>query len=192
MFLDGDGENADSGGVPPLGAPVEGASTSLHGARAEGAMEEGASFEASLQNSLSFEPNGDSGENTGGLHSGDLPLDKPPTPPPKSPKSPTTPLHLRSTSRSSSIYAGTARSSMESGVPSLCPSSFRPCSLRFTESSVHLSPAHAHSLLAPIPTLSHIHVHVIIDNPGPPGYYELFAHHRHPGSHQQPPDQVGI
>ncbi|TBU40274.1 hypothetical protein BD309DRAFT_357239 [Dichomitus squalens] len=172
MFLDGDGENADSGGVPLLEAPVTRASKYLHNAQQEGVMQEGAPFEASSQNSLAFELNGDSGEKLGGLDLGDPPLDKSPTPPPKSP------LH-RSTSGSSGVYVGTPRSSSESTIPSLCPSSPRSCSSGSTEPSFHVSPARVHSPLPPLPSSSHIHVHVDADHSGHPEYSELFAHHRH-------------
>ena len=186
MFFDGDGEGADAGEVPPEETPKGSASEAADTAEQEDAMEEGASFTtsgSSEQNSPSFELDGDSAGNSlsdsANRLDGQEP-DTPPTPPPKSPKSPTATLH-RSPSDTSSVSgtSGTSRTSTESIVPSLCPSSPRSCSSGSTEPHFHLSPERAQSPLPPLPTESHIRVHVAADHSGLPGYSDLFAHHRH-------------
>ena len=186
MFFDGDGESAAAGEEAPEETPKGGASEAADAAEQEDAtaIEEGASSTtsgSSSENSPSFELDAESADSPDSTNPHDRQEpDTPPTPPPKSPTSPSLSLH-RSPSDTSSVSdtSGTSRTSTESTVPSLCPSSPRSCSSGSTEPHFHLSPERAQSPLPPLPTESHIRVHVAADHSGHPGYSDLFAHHRH-------------
>ena len=186
MFFDGDGESAAAGEEAPEETPKGSAPEAADAAEQEDAtaIEEGASSTtsgSSSQNSPSFELDAESADSPDSTNPHDRQEpDTPPTPPPKSPTSPSLSLH-RSPSDTSSVSdtSGTSRTSTESTVPSLCPSSPRSCSSGSTEPHFHLSPERAQSPLPPLPTESHIRVHVAADHSGHPGYSDLFAHHRH-------------
>ncbi|RPD62655.1 hypothetical protein L227DRAFT_432735 [Lentinus tigrinus ALCF2SS1-6] len=165
MILDGDGESAEDGIMPPLEAPdtkepptENGASGSLHSTEPEAEPIGGASPPASSSLSLQLDTE------TRNVASDDQ--DQPPTPPPKSPS---LTLHARSTSGASTT----------STVPSLCPSSPTSWSSGSTDTYHYSrSPTRAQSPLPPLPH-SHPHVHLDADHSGRPSFSDLFAHPRH-------------